>query len=299
MAHEPVSRLAPAKINLYLHVSGRRPDGYHLLDSLFAFVDVGDRVEIRAKHGDISLAIDGAFAGNLPNTSDNLVMKAARSLAKPAGPAWPGADIRLTKSLPVASGIGGGSADAAATLQALNQFWDVGATAAELSEIAARLGADVPACLHTTPIQVSGIGEQIRPAVVMPACAIVLANPGVPLLTADVFKAFAAADPAYSDADPLIDPPRTPADLAAMLRSRRNDLEPAAARLVPEIATVLDALTNAPGCLLARLSGTGPTGFGLFADATAAARAVRLIADRHPRWWVESGMMTTAGASTQ
>ncbi len=291
MALDPVSRLAPAKINLYLHVTGRRPDGYHLLDSLFAFVDVGDRVEVRASEGGVRLTIDGPFAGRLPNGPDNLVMKAARALGELGEAARRGADIRLTKALPVASGIGGGSADAAATLRALNALWGIGATADQLSALAARLGADVPPCLHTAPIQVSGIGEHIRPAVALPGCAVVLANPGMPLLTADVFRAYASTGSAYTSGDPLTDAPESPADLAAMLRTRRNDLEPTAVRLVPEIAAVLDVLTKTPDCLLARLSGSGPTCFGLFADTAAAKRAARQIADDNPGWWVESGAM--------
>lgn len=293
-AVEPVSRLAPAKINLYLHVTGRRQDGYHLLDSLFAFVDVGDVVDVRAAAGQIRLTIDGPFARDLPDSQDNLVMKAARSLAAFAeargnGLARRGAEIRLTKSLPVASGIGGGSADAAAALHGLNMFWSVGATLDELRRLAEALGADIPACLHTRPIQASGVGEQIVPAVPLPDCAVVLANPGLPLLTAAVFKAFASGGPAFSAPDPLVQAPRSASDLAAMLQTRRNDLEGVATRLVPDITTVLDKLRGSTGCLLARLSGSGPTCFGLFADASAASRAAQVIAGRHPTWWVRSG----------
>jgi len=172
-APPPVSRLAPAKINLYLHVTGRRSDGFHCLDSLFVFADFGDRIEVAAGGGEIRLTIDGPFASALPISNDNLVMKAAtafRTFAEDrSGNARQiGADLRLTKSLPVAAGIGGGSADAAATLHALNQFWNIGASLDDLSGLAVMLGGDVPACLHADPVQAAGVGEILVPAVALP-----------------------------------------------------------------------------------------------------------------------------------
>ena len=299
-----VSRLAPAKINLYLHVTGRRSDGFHCLDSLFVFADFGDGIEVRAGDGELRLSIDGPFAGALPISDDNLVMKAARAFRTfaedRAGNAHDvGANIRLTKSLPVAAGIGGGSADAAATLHALNDFWDVGASLDDLSGLAAMLGADVPPCLHADPVQAAGIGEILAPAVPLPDCAILLVNPGVPLLTAEAFKAFASAEPIYSPAAPLVTAPGSLGALIEMLELRHNDLQPVAEQLVPAISGVLDRLRKESGCLLARLSGSGPTCFGLFADRDAAAAAGRAIAAEHPDWWVQSGMLLSGAPAGQ
>jgi 4-diphosphocytidyl-2-C-methyl-D-erythritol kinase len=292
-ASEPmISRLAPAKINLYLHVTGRRPDGYHLIDSLFAFADFGDRIEAHAGDGDLRLTVDGPFAAGLGAAADNLVIKAARALAVlAAAKASAGADIRLSKTLPVASGIGGGSSDAAATLHALNRLWALDASLDDLTALAIKLGADVPACLRDRPVQASGTGEITAPAVALPPCAVVLVNPGQALLTADVFKAFATERSGYSAAAPLTEAPTSAEDLAEALRTRRNDLENAAIDLIPAISVVLEALKRASGCGLARLSGSGATCFGLFADREAAATAAIALASAHPGWWVKSGAL--------
>ncbi len=288
-----VSRLAPAKINLYLHVTGRRPDGFHLLDSLFAFADFGDSLEVGPGSDDIHLSIDGPFAKGLPAVGDNLVVKAARAIAdfareRAIGTPPFSADIRLVKSLPVAAGIGGGSSDAAAILHALNEFWDIGAGLDDLAALAATLGADIPACLHALPVQASGIGEVLTPAVALPDCALLLVNPGVPLLTPDVFRLFAAR-PVYSGAAPLDHAPSTLDSLAEQLRARRNDLQPAAEQLVPAISAVLARIGQSRGCALSRLSGSGPTCFGLFPSLDEADAAAAAIAAARPGWWVRSG----------
>ncbi len=301
-AQRLVCRLAPAKINLYLHVTGRRSDGFHCLDSLFVFADFGDQIEVVSGGGDIRLTIDGPFASALPPVAgDNLVMKAAHSLeafadGRSERASRIGANIRLTKNLPVAAGIGGGSADAAATLHALNAFWDVGAEPDELSGLAALLGADVPACLHARPVQAAGIGEMLTPAVPLPVCGILLVNPGLPLLTAGAFKAFAAAGPIYSVAAPLVTEPDTLPALVTMLELRHNDLQPVAEKMVPAISLILDRLEQVPDCRLARLSGSGPTCFGLFENPSEAAAAGQAIKAENPDWWVQSGSLLAGDA---
>jgi 4-diphosphocytidyl-2-C-methyl-D-erythritol kinase len=268
---------APAKVNLFLHVTGRRDDGYHLLDSLVVFADVGD--EVRADPGDgLSLAIEGEEGSALESEADNLVLRAARALASEAG-IVPRAALRLSKRLPVASGIGGGSADAAAALRVLDAAWSTSLGHARLARIGLSLGADVPACLASVPVRMGGIGEVLAPAPGLPPFGILLANPRVALATPAVFAARRGGFSA-----PAALPAGWP-DAAAMARDLAafaNDLEAAAIALRPEIATALRAIAELPGCLLARMSGSGATCFGIFADPAAAARAAEAL----PRgWW--------------
>ena len=280
---------APAKVNLTLHVVGRRADGYHLLDSLIVFAGVGDVVRVRPSDRlELAVAGPGAAALEAPAAGQNLVERAARALAAATGRAG-GAAIELDKRLPVAAGIGGGSADAAATLRALARLWRLEDGAETLRRVAAGLGADVPACLACRPVHVRGIGEVVEPLKGRwPAVHLVLANPGRPLATAAVFAARAGA---YGAAEPLIRVPATAAGLAGELARRRNDLEAPARRLMPEIGEVLDALAAAPGCLLARMSGSGATCFGLFADRARAAAAAGALARAHPAWWLAAAPM--------
>jgi len=285
---------APAKLNLYLHVVGRRPDGFHLLDSLVAFAAVGDELSFTPA-ADLTLAIDGPFAGHLAADADNLVLRAARSLATASGRA-PAVAIRLTKRLPIASGIGGGSADAAATLQGLNALWNLGLGADRLSAIALGLGADVPVCLAGTPSFFGGIGDEIAPAPALPSTHLVLINPGVPLPTASVFRARAAGSAAMQFSAPSRWSTAVPdvVALAGQLAKRRNDLTAAAVALVPAIADVLTCLERLPDCLLARLSGSGATCFGLFAGRGAARAAAAAIAAERPSWWVVATTLSAA-----
>jgi 4-diphosphocytidyl-2-C-methyl-D-erythritol kinase len=279
-ASAPVAVLARAKVNLYLHVLGRRPDGYHLLDSLVVFADVGDRIEVAAAEG-LRLDIDGPFAPQVPGGDDNLVLRAARALAEAAGrPA--AAAIRLTKSLPVAAGVGGGSADAAAALRALVRLWRVAIDGERLRRLALTLGADVPMCLRGRPAFVGGIGEKIEEAPDLPACALLLVNPRTELPTPGVF---ARRRGPFSQPGRFATPAAEARALAAQLADRRNDLTQAAIGLVPAIAAVLDALRATPGVLLARMSGSGATCFGLCEDEAASAAACAL-AERHPQWWI-------------
>ncbi|WP_439814096.1 4-(cytidine 5'-diphospho)-2-C-methyl-D-erythritol kinase [Zavarzinia sp. CC-PAN008] len=278
-ARTVVRCLAPAKLNLYLHVTGRRPDGYHLLDGLVAFAATGDRLAVTAAP-ELRVAVEGTFAAGLDG-ADNLVARAARGLARLLDRA-PAVAIDLEKNLPVASGIGGGSADAAATLRALCDLWQASPAEEDLAALALSLGADVPACLHGRSATMQGVGEVLKPAPALPPVALVLVNPGVPLATPSVFKAF---DGRFSAADPITVAPRDVGDLAAALATRRNDLERPAIALVPAIADVLAALRQA-GAVLARMSGSGATCFGLFADRAAAQAAASRLAAAEPAWWV-------------
>ena len=279
-----LTEAAPAKVNLYLHLTGRRDDGYHLLDSLVAFAEIGD--SLRAEPAEtLSLRVTGPFAGGLSAEPDNLVLRAARALATEAGVAA-GARIVLEKNLPVASGIGGGSADAAAALRLLCRVWGLSPDRAVLARLAGGLGADVPACLFGRTCRMGGIGERLEPAPTLPQCGIVLVNPGIPVATPDAFRAQRGA---WSSRATL---PAGWADSEAMARDLaplRNDLEPAAVALRPVIGNVLVALAALPGCLLARMSGSGATCFGLFADRPTAGRAVSEM--RQTGWWCWSGSL--------
>ncbi len=282
-----LSEFAPAKVNLYLHVTGRRADGYHLLDSLAVFPAVGDVVGLAPADG-LSLSLDGPFAAGLAAGSDNLVLRAALALAARAGIAPAGA-LRLTKNLPVASGIGGGSADAAAALRLLARAWSVPPADAGL---ALGLGADVPVCLAGRVCRMQGVGEILLPGPALPACGMVLVNPGVAVATPAVFRARtggfsppAVLPAAWADA----------AAMAATLGQLANDLEPAAIGLAPVIGAVLAALRATPGALLARMSGSGATCFALFADAPSAAAAAAALA--RPGWWCWGGGVAAAPAA--
>ena len=272
--------LARAKINLYLHVVGKRVDGYHLLDSLIVFAEMGDEIRV-APAVDLTLRIDGPFGAGLTTDAGNLVMRAALALRDLTG-ATRGATIHLTKNLPLASGIGGGSADAAATLRALIDLWQVRPDAAALMKIAEKLGADVPVCLAGKASFVGGIGEEITPAGELPETHILLVNPLVETPTPAVFKARRGD---FSLPARWQSVPSDAAALAAYLGGRRNDLTDPAITVAPVVADVLAAIASTPNCLLARLSGSGATCFGLYRTAAEAAAAKQLLAVRNPRWW--------------
>jgi 4-diphosphocytidyl-2-C-methyl-D-erythritol kinase len=280
-----LTSFAPAKVNLYLHLIGRRPDGYHLLDSLVAFADLGDRItaEPAAK---LSLEITGPEAASLSTLGrDNLVLRAARLLADHTGAAR-GAALLLEKNLPVAAGIGGGSSDAAAVLRLLAALWQLSIGEEALRGLGARLGADLPACLYGRAAWLGGAGEQIDPAPDLPEAGILLANPRQQLPTAAVF---AARTGPFYEAGRFAPMPRDAAGLARALTARRNDLTDAAIGLVPEIGTVLGRLARLPGALLARMSGSGATCFALFPDRSAAREARAALAAAEPQWWCAAG----------
>ncbi len=271
---------------------GRRADGYHLLDSLVAFANVGDRLGVAAA-AEITLACVGPFAaalagpgknGGQPSAAgENLVLRAARALADGWG-VTEGAALVLEKSLPVASGIGGGSADAAASLRLLARHWGLAPPPGALAQLAAGLGADVPVCLHPGAARMQGVGDILLPCPPLPPCGLVLVNPGVAVATAEVFRARTGAFSA-----PALLRPSWPdaAALAADLAVCRNDLEAPALGLAPVIGEVLAALRTRPEVLLARMSGSGATCFGLCPDPGAAARAAAALA--RPGWWCRSG----------
>ena len=280
VAHDAVTLLAPAKINLNLHVCGKRPDGYHLLDSLVCFAGIGDRITARPSD-DLGFEITGPFASALAGERNNLVLRAARFLAERHG-RIPAAHLVLEKRLPVASGIGGGSADAAATLLACGKLWSVDTGMLHGKETAAALGADVPVCLAGTPARMTGIGEELSPVPPLPPAWLVLVNVQKLLATKEVFGALQGRR-----AGPAPTPPRfdDAAALASYLSGCTNDLTAPAIELLADIKTSLSALESTPGCLLARMSGSGPTCFGLYANADEAEAAATAIATAEPSWW--------------
>jgi 4-diphosphocytidyl-2-C-methyl-D-erythritol kinase len=274
--------VAPAKVNLYLHVLGRRPDGYHFLDSVAVFAGVAD--VLRAMQGEeLSLTVGGPFATALAQEPDNLVLRAARALGEAACvPA--GARLVLEKHLPVASGMGGGSADAAAALRLLTRVWGLKLDQGRVRAVAARLGADVTVCLDSCVARMGGVGEVLSEAPAIPRCGMLLVNPGIEVPTPLVFRA------RQGDYSRPADLPALWADPAAMadgLARCANDLEPPAVALWPVIGEVLAALRRLPGCLLARMSGSGATCFALFADPAAAMAAVPRL--RESGWWSWGG----------
>lgn len=276
------SLAAPAKLNLFLHVTGRRDDGYHTLQSLMVFVDVGD-VLFFAPHDGLFLDLDGPFAGDLnEDPHRNLAYRAAQLLsAEYRVPAR--ARILLRKNLPVASGIGGGSADAAAALRGLARLWQLPAEEERLQKIALQLGADVPACLIGRPVLAEGIGEKTAFMPHLPEMHFVLVNPMQAAPTAEVFRRY---QPRFSAPMQFSGRRKSMQEWMADLGRYRNDLTDAALSLVPHIGPVLSALAATPNCRIARLSGSGATCFGLYENAPAALAAVNKLRAEHPQWWV-------------
>lgn len=274
---------APAKVNLYLHVTGKRDDGYHLLDSLVVFAGIGDTLALEQADGlHLDLAGPGADALAAGTDGDNIVLRAARLLAEQAGIAAH-ARITLTKRLPVAAGIGGGSADAAATLRGLARLWNLSVPEEDLRNLGLRLGADLPVCLAGHPTTMTGVGEHLAPAPALPPAWLLLVNPRRPLSTPAVFKARAGG---FTPAQPLTEAPETAQALAMALAARRNDLTAAAITLEPVVAEILALIAAQPQCLLARMSGSGATCFGLFADQAEAEAAATAMTRAQPQWWV-------------
>ncbi|GGG70699.1 4-diphosphocytidyl-2-C-methyl-D-erythritol kinase [Salipiger pallidus] len=287
---------APAKINLALHVIGRRNDGYHLLDTLVTFAPVGDRLTIKPSP-DLSLKVTGPEADGLPTDLSNLALRAASLMADGQG-----AEIVLEKSLPTASGIGGGSADAAAALRGMLAL--AGENPATIADTLLRehgatvlsLGADVPMCVPSRPLRARGIGERLVPAS-LPQVQAVLVNPRLQVSTPDVYRAMERRDNA-----PL--PARLPmltgsAALIDFLGHTRNDLEPAACKVQPAIRDVLDEIAAQKGCGLSRMSGSGATCFGLFARDADAFAAAEALQQAHPDWWIRTGRLGDCSAMAQ
>lgn len=279
-----VSIAAPAKINLALHVTGQRPDGYHLLDTLVAFTEAGDRISAELAEAD-GFTLSGPFAGALEGgTGDNLVLRARDGLRAllPSHAATPPVHLHLEKNLPVASGIGGGSADAAATLRALLELWKLDIAHEELQRLALSLGADVPMCLLSKPLIARGIGEELE-AVSLPSLPILLVNPLLPVATPHIFRLLTQKN----------NPP-LPSDLPARLSSPldalkplRNDLQPPAEALLGAIADICAEL-DAGGATITRMSGSGATCFGLFADVDSRDEAAKKLRELHPGWFISA-----------
>ncbi|MBJ3761339.1 4-(cytidine 5'-diphospho)-2-C-methyl-D-erythritol kinase [Maribius pontilimi] len=262
---------APAKVNLALHVTGQRADGYHLLSSLVAFADIGDWVTARPA-AEWALSVNGPLAKGVPTGPDNLILKAARATQGPP------AAFTLEKHLPMQAGIGGGSADAAAALRALRAM-----DGRPLPDGPAAIGADLPVCLHGRAALMTGIGDIVTPVDPLPPLHAVLVNPGVAVATPAVFAALAQKDNA-----PLSDLPDDAGtdELIGWLASQRNDLEALARSIAPAIGVALARLSATPGCALARMSGSGATCFGLYRSAPEARDAATTLTAAHPDWWI-------------
>jgi 4-diphosphocytidyl-2-C-methyl-D-erythritol kinase len=284
-----IREFAPAKLNLYLHVTGRREDGYHDLDSIVAFASIGDEIALRPAEG-FQCEITGPRAAALENEKieDNLVVKAARSLAELTGRKLD-AHMVLVKNLPVASGIGGGSSDAATALRALARYWGLDVNDERLFQAALRHGQDVSVCMRIQNVYMTATG--VIPAPKLPRADIVLINPGKGLPTPAVFKQFKASGQPFSPLKRLERDPATVEELVADLKARGNDLYSPACALMPEIPEIITVLEASGECLLARMSGSGATCFGIFPDETAAKSAAAQIRAVRPRWWIETGVI--------
>ena len=273
-----IEAFAPAKINLTLHVTGQRADGYHLLDSLVVFVDVGDRLSVEPSR-ELTLDVTGPRAAGVPTDSRNLALRAARLLDPEAG-----ARITLEKVLPAAAGIGGGSSDAAAALRGLSELWGK-----QLPDNPQYLGADIPVCLRARPTRMQAIGEDLSDIPTLPEAWMVLTNPGVELATPDVFNRL--TDKAQS---PMGSVPRfsSLSDFADWLRGTRNDLQRPAIEIAPVVGEAIELIAAQDACLISRMSGSGATCWGLFADKKAADDAAAAIQNLRPDWWTVATKIT-------
>ena len=307
---------ARAKVNLYLHVAGKRDDGYHLLDSLVTFASVGDELSIChperpegvegshsfktvipasdsasrdpsatanafAQDDRISLKIDGNFSNSLSNYNDNLIIRAAHALADEFN-ITPKAHITLTKNLPIGAGIGGGSSDAATSLKLLNKLWNINANDEKLAEIGLKLGSDIPVCIYNDDCKISGIGEVIEP-VKLPHIPLVLVNPRVEISSAEIYQ---KGVDKYSGKVNLPNNFRNIEELSNFLKTTNNDLYPNALSQAPILADVLAEITSQAGGLFANMSGSGSTCFGIFEDDEMAKLAIENIGKKKPDWWV-------------
>lgn len=277
-----ILEVANAKINLSLKVKGRLPNGYHQLESLVVFASVADRVT--CKDADIlGLETSGPFADQLADEKNNLILKAARVFAGALG-REPTVNFELEKNLPIASGIGGGSADAAAALRAMMRLW--GDPAGSIGDLALQLGADVPVCMKKRPSFMTGVGENVRTVRHLPEVHAVLANPGIGISTADVFHRLQAGPVEGPERLPLLPGVETLDRLIAWLEENGNDLEAPAKDIAPDIQTVINDLRATAGCRLARMSGSGATCFALYDNPFDSAEAATALKDKHSDWWV-------------
>jgi 4-diphosphocytidyl-2-C-methyl-D-erythritol kinase len=279
-----ILEVANAKVNLSLKVRGLLPNGYHQLESLVVFADIADRI-ICKDADELALKISGPFAENLASDKDNLILRAARVFATALG-RDPTLAFELEKNLPIASGIGGGSADAAAALRAMMRLW--GDPPGSILKIALELGADVPVCMRKRPSFMTGVGENVRTVPRLPEINAVLANPGIGVSTQAVFGRLQAGPVQAPDRLPLLPGVETLDRLLTWLRENENDLEAPAIALEPVIGTVLAELSQTPGCRLARMSGSGATCFALYDNPFDAADAAAELSKAHVDWWVRA-----------
>lgn len=288
-----ITQFAPAKINLTLHITGRREDGYHLLESFVAFADVGDEVTVNSQIG-FDISVTGPYANLLRHEEENIALEAAKAFVSGFSNRLPGVHVDLVKNLPIAAGMGGGSSDAAAVVRALAYLVDESVSKTAADQIAAGLGADVTVCLDPEAAFMSGIGNIVTPLPKLPEVHAVLVNPNIKMLTGAVFAALAVPGAIRRDEVGL--KPEHPfsdvQDLAEFVGSCRNDLEPPAIRMCHEISDVKDALFAQEGCLLTRMTGSGATCFGLFKEECMAHDAATAITQRAPKWWVRSCQLT-------
>ena len=285
MSAIPFTIFSPAKINLYLHITGQRANGYHELDSLVSFANIGDEIRL-IPATNFTFNIKGPFAQTL-NTQNNLVVQAAQRLSKLYNKPL-NVEITLTKNLPVASGIGGGSGNAAAAIRGLLALWGVPDNDSRLSELLLALGADVPVCFHGKAIHMGGIGEILSPVVPLEKIALLLVNPGKSCHTADIF---AHHDQAFRSAAILPDQMQEQTNLITFLKETHNDLFAPACAVIPDIKNVIEDLYAQDGCQIARMSGSGATCFGLFESTRDSHNAAQAIRKNHPDWWVEAGFL--------
>lgn len=276
--------LAPAKVNLFLHVGPPDVQGYHPLASLAVFADVGDRLSIVPAET-FGLDVGGPFACAIGD-GPNLITTALDAMAREVGVERLPVHVRLDKILPVAAGLGGGSSDAATAMKGARDVLALPLDDAALARIAEPLGADMAMCLHGRPVVAEGRGERLSPAPAFPPLPAVLINPGAPSSTGAVYRAYDAAPRPEADRPALPGAFDTPADLAAWLMTTRNDLQAPAIRLTPVIGEALAAASAAPGALIARVTGSGATVFALFATDEAAAAAAAGLAAEHDDWWI-------------
>ena len=288
---------APAKVNLTLRVLGRRGDGYHGIESIVAFAGLGDRIAL-VRDRELGVEVRGPYAKALGNAGENLVIKAAHALQRESKNLKVG-HFTIIKHLPVAAGLGGGSADAAAALRLLARINNFSLADPRIFATARVTGADVPVCLESRMRMMRGIGDILSDPIHLPPLPALLVNPGVALSTQAVFAALKRPPAARGQKETKAPRPEIPTGFSAFvdfLRTEANELEPAAISLLPAIADVLAALKKLPGCRLARMSGSGPTCFALFDEAGAASAALRNLKARQPAWWVAATMLGSAGA---
>lgn len=285
----PVRLLAPAKVNLFLHVGPVAADGYHPLASLVAFADIGDAVAVEPA-GRLSLTVTGPFAGGLNDGGDNLILQALRALGQATGAGDPLVAVTLDKQLPIAAGLGGGSSDAGAALKAARDSLGLTLDDAALADIAASVGADGPMCLHARAAWAEGRGDRLTFEPNLPPLHAILVNPGVPSPTGAVYRALDAGRPGTADRP---GPPGDwrPSSVIDWLSARRNDLEGPAVALQPVIGETLSEAARLPGVRLVRMSGSGATVFALFDTADQAAAAARSLMAARPGWWVRDTVL--------